>query len=144
MKKILPVILICCLFLAFSKKDENKPSPGSAAYSLPGLWMGTYNVDQVPDQGALPYTMIFKPDGTLLAEGKGGDGGTYYTAGNWVIVGDSVKSTFTSINYPADYQVTQLSSLYFNNATGELTGSWKDGDHGSNYSGKYQNLTKVN
>ena len=54
----IPLLLLTGLFvLAYSscKKD----TPVAVTYTVPGLWTGTYTVDQVPAQSPLFYAFAF-------------------------------------------------------------------------------------
>jgi hypothetical protein len=138
MKKFLLISIISLTVFSCDKDNEqNTPQ------NVKGLWIGTYTVDQLPAQGALYYSLIVKPDGSLLTEGKGGNGTTYYSVGTWTLVGDSLKCSHTSINAPPP-QVSQTLKFFFNSSNGTLSsGTWKDGANGSNYTGTFPTMVKI-
>jgi hypothetical protein len=124
------------LLLSFISIKSCEKINNACDCKLEGLWFGTYSVDQVPQQGKLPYNFIFKPDGTLVTEGNGGDGVTYYSSGTWQLNGDQLNCTYTTINFPYG-EVVQSASFIFNIQNCELkNGKWKDEKVG-NYSGSY-------
>jgi hypothetical protein len=106
------------------------------------LWIGTYTVDQVPAQGALYYSFIFKPDNTLITEGSGGDGNLYYSRGTWTLSGSVINCTLTTLNFPI-VTVGQTAKFTFNAKSDSLSaGTWKDVSVGTN-TGKFQLMKKV-
>ena len=140
MKKSLLLLSVVSVMILSCNKDDD-PSPKT--YNVTGLWIGTFKVDQL-SIAALPYNYIIKPDGSMLTDGKGADGKTYYSAGTWTLDGDTLRSTYTTINF-AGPAVTQSSKFYFNKSQGTLTnGTWKDGANGSNYTGTYPTMVRVN
>jgi hypothetical protein len=139
MRILLLTGIICFVFFS-CKKDEDEQSIN---HNVKGLWVGTYTVDQLPTQPALFYSFVIKPDGTLITEGKGANGVSYYAVGTWNVTGDSLKCTYTSLNAPPP-QVTQSAKFHFNNSNGKLSsGTWKDGANGSNYTGTFPVMEKV-
>jgi hypothetical protein len=133
MKTLLIAILV---IISFSCSKDNDDNQNNVIYTAPGLYMGTYTVDQVPAQGSLFYSFIIQPDATMVTEGRGGNGATYYSAGTWTLTQDTLRCTFSTINFPS-VTVTQSAKFYFNKNDGSLTsGTWKDVTNGTN-SGTY-------
>lgn len=136
---LLFALLLSITFLSCEKECPVEPKINT----VPGIWIGTYTVDQVPEQPALYFSFHFKPDNTLLTEGKGGNGATYYSQGTWALNGTDLTCTYSSINFP-NVTVTQSSKFTFNPASDTLSsGTWKDLTGGSNFTGKYQSMKKV-
>ena len=136
------LIATLALFLSLSSctKDEDTPE----SFDPPGMWIGTYTLDQLPAAGAMYYSFIIKPDGNLLTEGVGANGSTYYSKGTWVLVGDSLKCNYTTINFPGP-QVSQSAKFHFNSTSRTLSsGTWKDGANGSNYTGTFPAMARIN
>jgi hypothetical protein len=120
-----------------------KEEPDTKPHNLPGLWIGTATTDQFPDQGNLYYSFIIKPDGTLLTEGKVFNGNTYYSRGSWTLDADTLRCTYTTINFP-HVTVTQSAKFFYDKPAGTLTsGTWRDEQNGSNYTGKFHNMVEV-
>ena len=137
----LPGFILLFTTFAFSCTKENADT--TKPHHLPGLWIGTYTTDQFPQQAPLYYSFIIKPDGTLLTEGKVSNGTTYYSSGAWTLNGDTLRCTYTTINFP-NVKVTQSAKFFYNASAGTLTsGTWRDELNGSNYTGKFQNMVEV-
>jgi hypothetical protein len=136
-------ILLCCLLALFTVACKKENDPPAKTYELTGLWMGTYTTDQFSQNPPYNFSFIIKPGGDLLTESKVASGATYYSKGTWTLTGDTVRCTYTSINFP-NVNVTQSAKLVYNKTNGTLTnGTWKDEQNGSNYTGKFQNLVEI-
>ena len=145
MKSLKSIALFSMLFIALTIIISCKKDCPVATTSniVPGLWIGTYTVDQVPGQGALYYSFIFKPDSKVLTESKGGDGVTYYTQGTWSLNGSDLTCTYTSINFPSA-NITQSAKFTFTASSDSLSaGTWKDVSGGGTYTGKFQVMKKI-
>jgi len=145
MKSLKSIVLFTIFFIALTgnmacKKDCPVPVTNNI---VPGLWIGTYTVDQVPAQGALYYSFIFKPDNKLLTESVGGNGVTYYTQGSWTLSGSDLTCTYSSINFPGT-TITQSAKFTYTASSDSLSaGTWKDVAGGGTYTGKFQSMKKV-
>jgi len=138
----IPVLLLTGLFVLVYSSCK-KDTPVAATYTVPGLWTGTYTVDQLPAQSPLFYAFAFKSNNTLITESKGSNGVSYYSQGTWVLSGTDITCNYSSINFPTS--VTQSAKLTFNSTSDTLSsGTWKDGSGGSGYTGKFQLIKKVN
>lgn len=137
-KKMLLSALCAALLVGFFSCDKDNDDDNSpTTYTVADVWVGTYTVDQLPAQGALEYNFFIKPNGTLVTQSKGANAATYYAAGTWTLTADTLRCTYTTINFP-NAQVTQTSKFAFNSSNGKLTsGTWKDGAGGSNFTGTY-------
>ncbi|MFT3932178.1 MAG: hypothetical protein QM726_01075 [Chitinophagaceae bacterium] len=129
--------LLLCAFAVMSCSKENTPPP---TYQIAGLWIGTYTVNQIPSQGNLYYSFIIKPDGTLLTEGKGGNGTMLYSSGTWSLT----DSTFTYKVQAFQSGIQQTGALKFSNK-GQLTGgTWTDTNNSPNLSGTFPVMARIN
>lgn len=140
-KHFIPVTTLLLLAVLFSLSCKKECEVVTETNTVLGLWIGTYTVNQVPAQGALYYSFIFKPDGKVLTEGKGGNGATYYSQGTWTLTGNEINCTYTSINFPTT--VTQSAKFTFTPSSDSLSaGTWMDLIGGSN-TGKFQLMKKI-
>ncbi len=143
------VLIVSLAFLTFvsscEKNDDNDTDNTTCpAPPLAGLWIGSYTVNQLPSAGTIPMNFIFKPDGKLVTESKGADGRTYYSAGTWTLSGTTLNCTYISINFSGP-QVTQSANFTFNSANTTLSGgTWADVANGSNYTGTFPTMARVN
>ncbi len=141
-KKITFLLLVTLFTVSFfgCEKDCPVDEPASVTFTVPGVWTGTYTVDQIPGQPSLPFTFAFKADKTVITEGKGGNGVTYYSAGTWALSGTDITATYTTVNFPS--VVIQSSKFTFKPTSDTLTaGTWKDVSGGV-YTGKYSVMIK--
>ena len=116
-------------------------------YPIEGLWIGTYSVGTIPEQGNLFYSFIIYPGGVLLTKGKGGDGRDYYSTGTWTLTNSNTFLGTISTFYPNTGQpvIQSITATYSN--TGKLTnGIWNDTDnpYGSPLAGKFSTMQRVN
>ena len=134
MKKLLILFLIASvIFVSCSKKD----SP--VIYPITGLWVGTYTADDI-GQSPLYYAFYIQPDSTIIIQGHGGDGVTYYSYGTWSLSGNSFSSSSITMNgfNGNNSGVTETTTAIFNN-TAKLTGVWKTIYHTGKFSLEKQN-----
>lgn len=135
--------LVALISILTSCTKDNNDTPTN--YQVPDLWIGSYTVDQLPSLSPLEYSFSIKPDGTMTSEGKGADGNTYYSAGTWSQTGDTVRCSYTTLNFSQGPPVTQSAKFYFEKSTGKLlNGTWRDEANGSNYTGKFPSMVRVN
>jgi len=108
-------LAFCISIFIFSSctKTETVAAP---ANPIVGLWIGT----QVAGDGSsiypLYYSFDIKSDSTILVQGQGGDGNTYYSNGVWHLTGTAFTATITITNFSqasvkqnitADYDQTE-------------------------------------
>jgi hypothetical protein len=151
MKTLLKSSLVLLLFSASiivfevsCKKDSVAQCP-SATYPVAGLWIGTYQTDQV-SHAPLFCSFSIYPDGTFLGKFKGNPPAqdVAYATGTWTQVGDSVQYHTTTLNYST--VVEQKGAMKFDNS-GKLTGGyWIDltADGGQFYTGTFPTMARVN
>ena len=136
--------LLSAILLVILYSSCKKDTPVAATYTVPGLWTGTYTVDQLPSQSPLFYAFVFKSNNSLITESKGSNGVSYYAQGTWSLSGNDITCNYSSINFPGT-TVVQSAKLTFNSSRDTLSsGTWKDVSGGSGYTGKFQLIKKVN
>lgn len=92
-------------------------------YPVEGLWVGTYTLDQEPTQPALFYSFVVYPGGDLMVAGKGADGVTYYSKGNWTLSGAIFNYTLQT--FPP-HNIQQEGNLTYSNNGTMTSGTWED------------------
>lgn len=143
--KFLAMLLSLAVINFSCDKDDDDVVAPPVTYNIAGLWIGTYTVNQLPNQTPLYYNFSIKPDGKILSEGKGSDGKSYYHQGTWTLNGITFTATYSTINSTVGV-VTQSATLTFNADKGTLTdGTWTDVVNPNGHlDGKFQTLTRVN
>ncbi len=85
-----------------------------------GLWIGS----QIPNDGSttvpLYYSFEIKSDGTLLVQGEGADGNTYYSVGTWSLTGTAFTATITVSNFSIAGAKQNITAVY-DSTSGKLT-----------------------
>ncbi|HLA58918.1 MAG TPA: hypothetical protein VK622_09160 [Puia sp.] len=88
--------------------------------AIVGLWIGS----QIPNDGSttvpLYYSFEIKSDSTLLVQGQGADGNTYYSVGKWSLTGTAFTATINVTNF-SQAGVKQNITAVYNNTSGKLT-----------------------
>jgi hypothetical protein len=127
--------------LASCEKDDDDPDPTPA--TIEGLWIGTYSVTQIPSAGLQYYSLIIKPDGTLIADTEGLDE-QHFNVGTWTLTGNTFSATTTCVyGLPSSIGTVQTHTATFDKTTGTFTnGVWADVDAPPNISGAFT-VTKV-
>jgi len=113
----------------------NRPYVNSAV----GLWIGIYTAKQVPEQGELYYSFIIKPDHTLLAEGKGNDDRTYYSAGKWEIKDSLLIYELEGL----ENGIQQVGQLRIVDCNTMADGTWRDINNSPNLDGTFPYMRRV-
>jgi hypothetical protein len=138
--KINPLFPFICLstfiFCSCSKSNDTPQAPvvthdtvvsiiRDTIVSIPpnaivGLWIGS----QLPNDGSttvpLYYSFEIKSDGTLLVQGQGADGNTYYSVGKWSLTGTSFSATINVTNF-SQAGVKQTITATYNSTSGKLS-----------------------
>jgi hypothetical protein len=146
MKKLLmsTIVLItfsisAILFQASCVKEIKADTPTTS--TINGLWIGSYTVDGQPDLGQQYFSLIIKPDGTMIADTKG-QNVQHLAPGTWELSGSTLTCSFTCVyGLPVNIGVKEISTAAWDK-TGKLTGTWKN-DPSPGGSGTIT-LTKVN
>lgn len=143
-RALLSLFLLLNLFAFTSCEQDNDDLDPNSNYQVPGLYVGTYTITQLPASGAIYYSFSLQPNGKVTTTGLGANGTTYYSAGTWTKTGNTVNCTYTTLNFNQGPPVTQSAELTFDPTTGNLTaGTWADGANGSNYTGTFPVMDRV-
>jgi hypothetical protein len=132
--KLLLSFFALTLFMSARKKEKEENQ------SLPGMWLGQYTIEEVPEQGALPYYLYLKPDGSLTTEGLGGNGKTYVAMGTWSLQGSTLTLNYETVDDYGD-PIASTSTFTFENGTLN-DGSWKNTERPF-LTGSHINFNKV-
>jgi len=122
MNRLLSLILYAFVIFAFPfcTKSSSTPTP---TYPIVGLWIGTAKVNgQSAD--SVYFSLDIRSDSSLLVQGQGGDGNTYYGAGRWSLSGTSLTGSTTILNLSQAGVVQTITAVY--NNTGVLVGTWQN------------------
>jgi len=110
--------------------------------TIKGLWVGSYTVDDQPGWGEQYFSLIIKPDGTMLTDSKGA-GQQHLAPGTWTLKNDTLKCDFTCVyGISSNVGIEEKTVAVVDKATGQLVGKWKNAAAPVD-SGKFI-LTKVN
>ena len=117
MKKLLSFSLLAAiLFITSCKK-------ATLDYPLTGLWIGTYElVSGHEPAGPLYYSLDIQTDKTILVQGLGADGNTYYGKGTWSLSGADFTATITTLNLSQAGVVQNIKAIYSRNSR-RMTGT---------------------
>lgn len=141
----LTTILLAGLVLMLTIVSCKKDSPSN--YPIAGLYLGTYTVDNLGSQGALFYSIIAYPDGSIITKGKGGDGTDLYASGTYSLTGTTFSATVNSfIKSGNGVAVTQIITATYSSSNGTLTnGTWADtvNPYGAKNAGKFSTFQRV-
>ena len=137
---VLIVFSMSVILLQISCKKEAKAQPTTP--TIQGLWIGTYKVDGQADLGEQYFSLIIKPDGTMIADTKG-QNLQHLAPGTWSLTGTALTCTFTCVyGLPSNIGIKEISNATWDK-TGKLTGTWKNDPVTPEGSGTIT-LTKVN
>ena len=117
MKAKLSVFLFIIGLFFFYSCSKSNSSPGNP---IVGLWIGTYTSPQTQGHNYY-YSYDIRTDSSILVQGLGADGNTYYANGTWSLSGTSFSATITSQNLSQAGAVQTVTAQYSNN-NGVLTG----------------------
>jgi hypothetical protein len=112
------------LFQISCKKDVLADvTPGSS--SIKGLWIGAYTTGTHPDLGEQYFSLIIKPDGTMIADTKG-EAQQHLAPGTWTLKGDTLTCTFTCVyGIASNIGITETAVAVWDKTT-KLHGIWKN------------------
>jgi len=109
--------------------------------TIQGLWIGTYTVAGHAELGQQYFSLVIKPDGTVIADTKG-ENTQHLAPGTWSISGTQLTCTYTCVyGLPANIGITEIADATWDK-TGKLTGTWRDNPN-TQGTGEIT-LTKVN
>jgi hypothetical protein len=114
------------LFGTLGCEKEPDPDPVKEK-SILGLWVGTYEVDGEKERGKQYYSLVIKPDGTLINDTEG-DNKQHLNIGTWSMKGDTLVCETTCVyGYPSNIGIVETHTAIFDKTTGKLTkGVWKN------------------
>jgi len=136
---VLLVFSISIVLFQLSCKKQAVAQPGTP--SIQGLWTGTYTVSGQPELGQQYFSLIIKPDGTMIADTKG-ENTQHLAPGTWSLSGNQLTCNYTCVyGLPANVGITEIAIATWDK-TGKLTGTWKN-DPDTQGAGEIT-LTKVN
>jgi hypothetical protein len=105
--------LFTLVFLQSCQKNQICPPK---KYPIVGLWIGTYKIEQGTkgDVGTdnLYYSFDIRDDSTILTQGLGADGNTYYSVGTWSLHGKTFTATITAQNLEVAGTVQDVTADY--------------------------------
>ncbi|ANH80764.1 hypothetical protein A8C56_07020 [Niabella ginsenosidivorans] len=94
-------------------------------YQVNGLWIGTYSVNGQPGWGNQYYSLVVKPDGTLIVDSKLGTQ-QHLSTGTWSLNDTTFNASFTCV-YGADENVGITETITATwNSSGTLVGTWSN------------------
>ncbi len=110
-----------------TEKETVHIPPPEPINRIEGIWTGSYTVEQSPDLGEQYYSMVLKPDGTLINETQG-EGQLHIANGTWEMDGDKlICNTICIYGKYSNIGVRQLHTASFDRKSGKITnGEWKD------------------
>jgi hypothetical protein len=88
--------------------------------AIVGLWIGSQNPNDGSTTVPLYYSFEIKSDGTLLVQGQGADGNTYYSVGTWSLTGTAFASTINVTNF-SQSSVKQTITAVYDKTSGKLS-----------------------
>lgn len=98
---LIPALAMVFLISSCSKDDTTIP----AATSPEGTWTGTGQYGTTPGNPTYVFTLTFKANGTVDIVGNNNTAVDNAT-GNWSVVQDSVKATYTYVSATAQYTLS--------------------------------------
>ena len=123
------VILIALSSVLFQmsscKKQDPIPTPIAKNFPIEGLWIGTYTVDGQTKIGEQYFSLIVKPDSTVISDTKWITQ-QHLGTGNWSLNGNIFSCSFTCVyGIQSNIGITETATATWDN-TGKLTGTWKN------------------
>lgn len=138
---VLLIFALASLVFQITSCTKSVAQTTTPTYPIQGLWIGTYTVDGQTSLGEQYFSLIIKPDGTIIADTKGGDK-QHLAPGSWTLTGNTLSCIFTCVyGYPSNIGVTEMATATWDK-TGKLGGFWKNASQNSG-SGVIT-LTRVN
>lgn len=130
MKKILMSAIVLIVFslsiilfqISCKKGALADPTPVT---SIHGLWVGSYTVDDQPGWGEQYFSLIIKPDGTMITDSKGA-GQQHLAPGTWTLKSDTLKCSFTCVyGISTNIGIKEVTVAVLDK-DGKLRGTWKN------------------
>jgi hypothetical protein len=96
------------LFSTSCEKSTDKPS-----YPIVGLWIGTYDVIEGSEPAtSLYYSYDLRSDSSILMQGLGADGNTYYGTGTWSLTDTAFSANISTTNLSQEGVVQHVNAVY--------------------------------
>jgi len=130
MKKFITLTVAIGAILVLSQITSCKksdPTP-TTSYSIEGLWIGTYTDDQNPNFGQQYFSLIIKPDGTMIVDSKV-DNQQYLAVGKWALNGNDFTASCTYVYGSAsaiNVGTSQTITATWDNKEKINSGVWKN------------------
>jgi hypothetical protein len=130
MKKILMSAVVLTVFALSVMLFQISCQKGAIAdipqaSSIHGLWIGTYTDNANASLGKQYFSLIIKPDGTMIADTKGA-GQQHLAPGTWALKADTLTCTYTCVyGIATNVGVTEVAVAVVDK-TGGLHGTWKN------------------
>jgi hypothetical protein len=121
--KLLSLLLF--FILSFSSCEKENPEPLKPTYPIEGLWIGTYAVDALPQEGSTYFSFIIKPGGNLIVESHS-QGSQLLATGTWILNADTLKCNYVYPSPVQGYPVTQTATAIYSNSGKLTSGIWKN------------------
>ena len=110
-------------FISCSKESDDTIK--DVVYPITGFWVGTYTVDNL-NQPPLYFAFSIQSDSTIIIQGQGGDGKTYYQYGTWSLSGTSFSASATTTDPEyLNSGVVETFTANFDNKGKLASGVWK-------------------
>jgi hypothetical protein len=123
------LFLLSIVFFCSCSKDNATPSAPIVTHdtvvsiirdtivSIPpnaivGLWIGSQIAGDGSTTTPLYYSFEIKSDGTLLVQGSGADGNTYYSIGTWTLNGTAFTALITVSNFSQAGVKQNIAAVY--------------------------------
>jgi hypothetical protein len=113
MKKLISclVAVSAVFFLSNCSKSSTSPTP-LKTYPIVGFWIGTQVAGDGSTTVPLYYSFDIREDNTLLMQGEGGNGNTYYATGTWTLSGSAFTSSITVSNLDQKGVKQNITAIY--------------------------------
>ena len=110
-------------FISCSKKSDDTIK--EVVYPITGFWVGTCTVDNL-NQPPLYFAFSLQSDSTIIIQGQGGDGKTYYQYGTYSLSGTSFSASATTTDPEyLNSGVVETFTAAFDNKGKLTSGIWK-------------------
>ena len=126
-KQLAVALAFISLTMIQSGCEKDSDDPDTSSNSIEGLWIGSYTADGFPNLGQQYYSLIIKPDGTVINDTEA-ENEQHLAPGTWTLTGDSFTCTTTCVyGFPVNIGVTQTHTATFDKTNGTLTnGVWEN------------------
>ena len=114
------------LFQISCKKGALADTTPTTTSTIHGLWVGTYDVSDQPGLGLQYFSLIIKPDGTMITDSQGA-AQQHLAPGTWTMKGDTLKCSFTCVyGVPYNIGINEVTVAVWDKKNSKLTGTLKN------------------